>query len=196
MLYDLFSLVSPTSSFLAYLVIFATSLIEGPMTAILGGAGAANGTLAAAPVYMAVVLGNLAADFGWFTLGRCASVDKLTWLFEKLKIKPETVKSIREGVRTHAAKMVFLVKFTVGFPIPTLVAIGMNKVPISLWAHAWIGGELLKAAIYVAVGYFFSAMVQQASTVLQKAALVFTAVVVVGLLVFLRKKFLARGSER
>jgi len=164
--------------FWMYLLFALSALVEGPLTILTGGAGIAQGFLQPLPIYLAVVAGNLVGDIGWYSLGRFAKPEWVYQIAPKLGISAQKVEGLQEVVRKHTSTLIFLAKFSAGLPIPTLIAVGLSRVPKRQWAAAWIGGELLKSAIIMLAGYLFSAVIQTASGTMQTVIWCVTGVLV------------------
>lgn len=172
--------VSSPLAFLPYIVLGCLTLVEGPLASLAGGAAASEGLLLPIPVYLSVVAGNLVADLGWYGLGR---VGKISWLNRfgyKIGLTNGRLEQIQKSIRQHAPRLIFLAKLTVGFPIPTLVATGLSRVPIRLWIVPWVLGELLKSAALLAVGYFYTEALQQASIQVRVILYIVTIVIFLG----------------
>jgi len=175
--------------FWMYLLFALSALVEGPLTILTGGAGIAQGLLQPLPIYLAVVAGNLVGDIGWYSLGRFAKPEWVNKIAPKMGISTEKVNGLREIVRKHTSKLVFLAKFSAGLPIPTLIAVGLSRVPKRQWAAACIAGELLKSAVIMLAGYLFSAVIKTASGTMQAVIWCVTgALLVAGLIWYRRRK--------
>ncbi|HPS33068.1 MAG TPA: VTT domain-containing protein [Anaerolineaceae bacterium] len=175
--------------FWMYLLFALSALVEGPLTILTGGAGIARGFLQPLPIYFAVVAGNLLGDIGWYSLGRFSKPGWVYQIAPKLGISAEKVSGLQEIVRKHTSKLIFAAKFSAGLPIPTLIAVGLSRVPKRQWAAAWISGELLKSAIIMLAGYLFSAAIQTASRTMQVVLWGVTALLALaGIFWFRRRK--------
>ena len=182
--------VSSPLTFLPYIVLGCLTLVEGPLASLAGGAAASEGLLLPIPVYLSVVAGNLVADLGWYGLGRVGKISWLNRFGSKIGLTNGRLVQIQKSIQQHAPRLIFLAKLTVGFPIPTLVAAGLSRVPIRRWAFSWILGEMLKSAVLLAVGFFYASTLEQTSSQLRTIFIIFTIVIMVGLIIrrFLPKK--------
>ena len=160
-------MATSTLSFLPYCMLGLFTMAEGLMATLLGGAAISGGWLQPLPVFAAVVSGNLSADLAWYTLGHFACFEKLRQSALLKRINPARMEHLKQQVRLHAPRMLFLTKFTVGLPIPTLVAAGMSRVPMRRWILPLAAGELLKSAALISLGYLFAAAIQQTAHTLQ-----------------------------
>jgi len=184
----LFNFLFSTSSvpFLPYLGLFLVTFIEGPIATLAGGAFASSGVMQPLPVFLAIVLANLTADMGWYSLGGCGKVGWLSKIACKLRIDPRKVDQLSEGIQSNAPKLLFMSKFTTGFPIPTLIATGLNKVPLRRWIAPLVSGELIKSALLISVGYFFSRTLDSTEGTFHTLLWVFTGVLLLAGFVWLK----------
>ncbi len=185
--FELFFLNS--TGFLTYCLLGIFAMVEGPIITLVSGAATSQGLLLPLPVYFSVVLGNLTADLGWYTVGRFSQLEWLLHLAPRVGVDPKRILQLESGIQKHAPRLLFLAKLTVGFPIPTLVATGIGRVPVRRWAGMLILGELIKSAALVSLGYFYNQAIQQTSSGIQGVLWSVTVVIcVVGLIWFKRYK--------
>ncbi len=187
MLFDLIYI--PSIAFLPYCILSLCAMAEGPIATLMGGAATSSGLLLPLPVYIAVVVGDLAADMGWYSLGRFSKQEWLMRLGPKVGVEPQRIERLTQGIQNYAPRLLFLSKLTVGLPIPTLVATGLSRVPVRRWVGMLVLGELIKSAALVIAGYFYARAIQQASSGVQVILLGSTAAVVAaGVVWFTRQK--------
>lgn len=173
-----FTISGPTSlGVMPYCVLGLMVMAEGPIATLMGGAATTSGILLPLPVYCSVVLGNLTADLGWYSLGRFCRPGWLMRLASRLRVDPGKVAVLQEGIQKNAPRLLFLAKLTVGLPIPALLAAGISRVPVRRWGFWLLLGELIKSAVLVSVGYLYAQAVQQASVGVQMVLWAATAVV-------------------
>lgn len=132
-----------------YCVLGLMVMAEGPIATLIGGAAITSGILLPLPVYCSVVLGNLTADLGWYSLGRFCRPGWLMRLAPRLRVDPGKVAALQEGIQKNAPRLLFLAKLTVGLPIPALLATGISRVPVRRWGFWLLLGELIKSAVLV-----------------------------------------------
>lgn len=162
-----------------YCVLGLLVMAEGPVATLMGGAATSSGVLLPLPVYLSVVIGNLTADMGWYSLGRFCKQRWLMKLAPRVRIDPQKVVALQHGIQQNAPRLLFLSKLTVGLPIPALVATGLSRVPVRRWAIWLVLGELIKSAVLVTVGYLYAHAVQQASAGVQVMLWIATVLVLV-----------------
>ncbi len=185
MFFDFINLTSLT--FMPYCILGLFAMAEGPIATLMGGVASSSGTLLPLPVYFSVVIGNLAADMGWYTLGRFSKMEWVMWLGPKVGVDPGQIEQLEQGIQTYAPRLLFLSKLTVGFPIPTLVATGLSRVPVRRWAGMLVLGELIRSAALVLAGYLLAQTVHQASAGVQAILLGTTTLLLAAALVWYRR---------
>ncbi len=153
----------PSIAFLPYCILGLCAMAEGPIATLMGGAATSSGLLLPLPVYIAVVVGDLAADMGWYSLGRFSKKEWLMRLGPKVGIEPQRIEHLTRGIQNYAPRLLFLAKLTVGFPIPTLIATGLSRVPVRRWVGMLVLGELIKSAALVFTGYLYARAIHQTS---------------------------------
>ena len=182
--------------FLPYCILGVLAMAEGPLATLLGGAATSSGLLLPLPVFLAVVLGNLTADMGWYSLGRFCKLEWLTRLSPRLGVDPQRIDRLENSVKKYAPRMLFLAKLTVGLPVPTLIATGLSRVPVHRWVGMLVLGELIKSSALVLVGFLFAQAVQQATSFVQLIMVAFTAVLILaGFFWYRRRKHAKAGRQ-
>jgi membrane protein DedA with SNARE-associated domain len=172
---------------LTYVLIFLAALIEGPLTLLVSGAAIANGLINPLFAYLAVISGNTLADMGWYGLGRLVNMEWLLRFGIKLKIDVKKVALVREDIEHFAPRLLFLSKLTVGFPIPTLIATGLSRVPVWRWFGALLLGELIKSAVFLGVGVLYAEMIHEASMGIRRILWMITGIIfIIGMIVYRR----------
>jgi membrane protein DedA with SNARE-associated domain len=182
------SLSLPNTPFLPYLLVSLAAVLEGPLTLLATGALASSGLLLPLPAFLSVVSGNLAADMGWYGVGRLGKLEWLEKVYPKLRIDQEKVDQLGLGIQKYAPRMLFLSKLTVGFPIPTLIAVGLNRIPIRRWLVMLLLGELVKTTVLISIGYLYAKAIQQASNEVQAMLWGITILVIVGMAFWIKRK--------
>lgn len=174
------------SGFLPYGLLWLATFLEGPFTLLAAGAGIALGQLQPIPAFLAVVTGNLTADMGWYGLGRFGKKEWLEFVSKKLGIDPRSMEQLEENIQKVAPRLLFLSKLTVGLPIPTLIAVGLNRVPIRRWIFLLVLGELLKSTVFITAGYLYAEGIQQTYGVLRTILWIVTILLIAAILIYLK----------
>jgi len=184
----------PPLDILLYIMLALLAMTEGPFATLAGGAATSRGLLLPVPAYLSVVLGNLTADMGWYALGRFSKPEWLTRFVQKRGFDTRRIDRLAREIHLHAPRLLFFSKLTVGFPIPTLVATGLSRVPVRRWVGMLILGELIKSAVLVSIGYLYARAVMQASHGVQVVLWIVTAgIIAAGLIWYKRRKIHISG---
>ena len=178
----------PDTPILPYLLIGLAATLEGPITLMATGVFASSGILLPLPAIVSVVVGNLVADMGWYGLGRLGKLEWLARLGPKFTGLQAQAQSLETQVQKYAPRLLLLSKLTVGLPIPTLIATGLSRVPVRRWVLHLILGEILKSTVLVGVGYLFASAIQQASSGVQVFLWVITAIMLISITIFMKRK--------
>jgi membrane protein DedA with SNARE-associated domain len=178
----------PDTPILPYLLIGLAATLEGPITLMATGVFASSGILLPLPAIVSVVVGNLAADMGWYGLGRLGKLEWLTRLGPKFTSLQAQARSLETQVQKYAPQLLLLSKLTVGLPIPTLIATGLSRVPVRRWVLHLVLGEMLKSTVLVGVGYLFASAIQQASSGVQVFLWGVTAIMLISITIFMKRK--------
>jgi membrane protein DedA with SNARE-associated domain len=120
------------------------------------GALAAHGRVSLPLVIAAIVAVALAADFGWYELGRRRGASVLTRLC-RMTLEPDTCVRRAEGIfARHGARGMLAAKFVPGLTtvMPPLAGVfAVDRVRFALYD---IAGVLLWAGTWLGLGYVFS----------------------------------------
>ena len=154
-----------------YILLFIATFIEGPIALLTAGATISLGKIDPLYAFIAVTTGNLSADLGWYTLGRLGKMEWIKWFASKFKIDLKAIDRLGETVKDYAPRLVFFSKFTVGLPIPTLISVGLERIPMRRWLPFGIIGEFIKSSLFMGAGYLFAQAIQQTYGTLQVVTL-------------------------
>jgi membrane protein DedA with SNARE-associated domain len=182
------SLSLPNTAFLPYLLVGLAAVLEGPFTLLATGALASNGLLLPLPAFLSVVTGNLVADMGWYGIGRLGKLEWLDKVYPKFRIGQEKVDQLGLDIQKYAPRMLFLSKLTVGFPIPTLIAVGLNRIPIRRWLVMLLLGEVIKTTVLISLGYLYAKAIQQTSNEVQAILWGVTILAILGIVIWFKRK--------
>ena len=182
-------------SIITYLLIFLATIIEGPLTLLVSGAAVANGLINPVFAFVSVISGNTLADMGWYGLGRLVDMDWLYRFGHKLKIDVKKIALIQGDIEHFAPRLIFLSKLTVGFPIPTLIATGLSRVPVRRWFAMLMLGEVIKSATFLGIGVLYAEVIHQASLGIRRILWISTGVIfLIGVIVY--RKYLQKREQQ
>jgi membrane protein DedA with SNARE-associated domain len=136
-----------------YFLLVVLVILEGPSMTLLGAAAASAGLMKPPLVFLAATIGNLAADSLWYSVGYLGKVE---WFsrFQRFGVRPHTIERLKQGMITHATKILLIAKFTLSFMIPTLITAGLLRVPWRRWFPTLIFADTLWTGLLVVIGYY------------------------------------------
>jgi membrane protein DedA with SNARE-associated domain len=114
----------------AYPLMVPLSLIEGPLVAMAGGAGAAAGRINPLIAFAIVMGGGLFQDVLFYSLGRwaCRSARARGWI-ERVGAVKKVIGPMNAAWRERMFLTLLASKFAYGLYAPILVTAGMSKAP-------------------------------------------------------------------
>jgi len=138
----------------AYPLMIPLSLIEGPLVALAGGAGAASGRINPFVVWAIVMGGGLFQDVVYYWLGRWAiGSHKVRRFAERVGWVRRTLGPLEAAWNQRMFATLVASKFAYGLYAPILVSAGMAKAPF--WR--FLGESLALSAVvlagWLALGY-------------------------------------------
>lgn len=159
-----------------YIVVALLVIVQGPLMTLLAAAAAAAGLLRLPLVFAAGVLGNLAADILWYNVGRAG---KIPWFLRftapaRRPLLEKKIASLQAGMSKNATRLLLLAKLSTGFAVPTLIAVGLARVPWKRWFPIAFLGETLWTGSLALIGYFASSYVARFSQDVRLFGLVMT----------------------
>jgi len=146
-----------TWSYILLAVLVAT---EGPLSTLLGASAAAAGLLDWQLVLVATVVGNVAGDSLWYSIGY---LGKMEWMYKHGRwfgMRPHHVERLEREMQSHARKLIIFAKLAYGLIVPTLVAAGMARVPWRKWFPVVFVVETLWSVLLVWIGFHTTAFIQ------------------------------------
>ena len=169
-----------------YAILLPIAIIEGPSISIIAGALIATGILNLYIVYVLVVLGDVIGDTLYYCLGRFGGLHSLFARLLKVDIKKIT--SLERVFKDDGPKFIFLGK-TQGLGAVVLIAGGLAKYPYGLFIFYNTLATLLKSALLLAIGFYFSKQYVVANDYITKIGIVLTVAFLIGSYLYFHKKF-------
>jgi membrane protein DedA with SNARE-associated domain len=173
----------------SYVVLAVLVATEGPLSTLIGASASAAGYLDWRYVLLATVVGNVAGDCLWYSIGY---MGKMEWLYEHGRwfgMRPHHVARLEREMRAHARKLIIFAKIAYGLIVPTLVAAGLARVPWRKWFPVVFLVETLWSILLVWIGFHTTAYIQDfEQTIHAIGVAVLVAVVVFFVMRFLRRR--------
>jgi membrane protein DedA with SNARE-associated domain len=177
----------------AYFLLAVLVMLEGPIATLAGAIAASAGFMSPGWVFISASAGNLLADVLWYSLGYLGKMEWLERYGRWMGVKQELIYQVMGDIRTHAARLLFLAKLTLGFTIPTLVATGLVRVPVRRWLPSLLLAETLWTGLLVILGFHFGRYVQTLERGMELAALV-GGLLFIGFILYYLARLRRRGS--
>lgn len=141
-----------------YPLVFLGSLLEGPLVMIAAGFLYHQGVFSLLPLFLALMIGDLIADVGWYFIGYYFAEPVIRRHGHLLGISTENLEKAKDLFRKYHARILLLSKVTMGFglALATLMAAGATRVPFRIYLLINTLAEPIFVAIMLAGGYFFA----------------------------------------
>jgi membrane protein DedA with SNARE-associated domain len=165
-----------------------TTLLEDLLSNLAAGITISEVYLRPILVFVALVAGNLTADIAWYNLGRYFQLDRIKRLAHRLKLDLQLIDDISLEIQQHAPRFLFMAKFTVGLMVPSLIATGLNKVPVRRWIGMLVLAELIRSSMFVTLLFLYASAIGKASREMQSIFLTVTAFVVISGMIWLKRR--------
>ena len=138
----------------AYPLMIPLSLIEGPLVALAGGAGAASGRINPYLVYAIVMGGGLFQDVVYYWLGRWAIGSRSVRRFaECVGWVRQTLDPLSASWNQRMFATLVASKFAYGLYAPILVSAGMAKAPFWRFLGESMALSAVVLAAWLGLGY-------------------------------------------
>lgn len=140
-----------------YFLLFGAALLEGPAASLTSGFLLKLGQVQFVPVYVALVAGDLAADIGWYCLGRFGTRALVLRFGRLVGITPEALATVERRFNRYHQRILFISKLTMGFgfAIVTLTVAGMSRVPFRSFFLLNLVGGLIWTLFLLGIGHSF-----------------------------------------
>lgn len=171
-----------------YYILFPAAVIEGPITAVIGGFFASLGILNAWLVYLFLILGDLVGDSFLYLMGRFGKRTFLTRYGRYVGMTPEREERL-EARFAHRPWKPFLIGKTVsGAGSAILFAAGAVRMSYVRFFLLSFLITAVKSLILLAIGYYFGQFYYQINNILLYIALGFTLILLIYFLHVWRKE--------
>ena len=169
------------ASYFRYPLIGAAIIVEGPVLMIASGFLYRTGFFEIAPLFIAIMVGDLTGDTLWYLAGRYFANPILNKKGKFFGITPEKFEKINDLFKRYHERILIFSKLTLGlgFAVGVLTAAGMAKVSYKRFIVINAIGEVFLVSILLTLGYFFGQIYLGISDNLKIGFLVSLAVIVI-----------------
>ncbi len=140
-----------------YVLVFLGALIEGPIVMIASGFLLHRNAFSFAPLFIALIAGDLAGDIGWYYIGYFFAEPVIRKHGHLLGISFENFEKAKALFRRHHERLLIVSKITMGFgmALATLMAAGASHVRFRAYILINALCEPIFAGILLLFGYSF-----------------------------------------
>jgi membrane protein DedA with SNARE-associated domain len=134
-----------------------------------------------APVYTALMLGELLGDTVWYAFGYYWGYGVVRRLGKYISIKEHHINEVVHLFHKYHAKILIISKITngFGFSFVTLLTAGIAKIPFFKFLSLNLIGQFIWSGILIAVGYYFSHAYLQINDILGRVTLIILFIVLI-----------------
>lgn len=172
---------------LTYLGLFIGTFIEGPAVGLFAGFLVKVGFLNLFLAYIVHVLGDLAADFFYYSIGYHGQ--KIP--FKKFNISDNNLikaEKMKKLFQRHPKKIIILGKLTHIVGLPVLLGIGMLHYDWRKFLFFDFLATLIKSAILISLGYYLAEFWTKANDIISYLSLFSTLFILIIIAYFIVKK--------
>jgi membrane-associated protein len=136
------------------------------------------------PLYVVLMLGDLAADIIWYAVGYYGGHRLVHRYGKYFSISDALLAKTEAAFHRHQNKILFISKITMGlgFALVILITAGVMRIPFKKYVLFNVLGQTIWTALLIGVGYFFGGVVVLVNESLRLAAGIAFALVVTALL--------------
>ena len=167
-----------------YLLVGGFIMLQGRVSALLGGAVAAAGTMNLGLIIMVALVARVIVDVFWYRIGATGYIDRIGNRFSAYEKVSERV---QEGIHARPVRYVVMAKLSNGLAVPAVIAAGSAGLPLRRWLPFSFAVEILFTVPLLFAGYFATGALSQIEGGLSFAFGALGVVVLLGILFFLVK---------
>jgi membrane protein DedA with SNARE-associated domain len=180
-----------------YPLLFIVMLIEGPVVTAAGAFAAALHYMDIWIVLLLSVLANLIPDLVYYAIGYWGRERFINKYGHYIGITPERIATTEKLAAAHSGKSLFMIKMIPLLATPGLILVGATKMDIKKYAFWSIVIVIPTSLFYLIIGYYFGAAYNTIEHYLNLGIyVVIAALAVIGLLVYLQRKYASRFFKK
>ena len=134
-----------------YLLVGGFIMLQGRISALLGGAVAAAGYMNLGLIIMVALVARVIVDVFWYRVGATGYIDRIGGRFGAYERMAERV---HEGIHARPARCIVMAKLTNGLAVPAVIAAGSAGLPMRRWLPFSFAIEILWTVPLLFAGYF------------------------------------------
>jgi membrane protein DedA with SNARE-associated domain len=134
-----------------YVLIGGFIMLQGRVSALLGGAVAAAGYLNLGLIIMVALVARVIVDVFWYRVGATGYIDRVGSRFGAYE---RVAGRVQEGIHARPVRFVVMAKLTNGLSVPAVIAAGSAGLPMRRWLPFSFAVEILFTVPLLFTGYF------------------------------------------
>jgi membrane protein DedA with SNARE-associated domain len=151
-----------------YVIVAVFSFFEGPILAMICGVLYKLGLVPFAPIYIALIIGDLFGDTFWYCVGYYFGHPFIKRFGKYFSLTESGVASVSRIFHKHENSILLISKMTMGlgFALVTLVTAGIVKIPFKRYISLNFVGQFFWTAFLMVIGYFLGNLYLQINGIL------------------------------
>jgi membrane protein DedA with SNARE-associated domain len=141
-----------------YILVGGFIMLQGRISALLGGAVAAAGYMNLGLIIMVALVARVIVDVFWYRVGATGYIDRVGSRFGAYERVAERV---HEGIHARPVRFLVMAKLTNGLAVPAVVAAGSASLPLRRWLPFSFAIEILYTVPLLFAGYFATDFLSQ-----------------------------------
>lgn len=134
-----------------YVLVAGFIMLQGRVSALLGGAVAATSTMNLGLIVLVALVARVIVDVFWYRIGATGYVDRIGRRFGAYE---RVAGRVQEGINARPGRFVLMAKLSNGLAVPAVIAAGSARVPFRRWLPFSFAVEILFTVPLLFAGYF------------------------------------------
>lgn len=175
-----------------YVLVGGFIMLQGRISALLGGAVAAAGYMNLGLIIMVALVARVVVDVFWYRVGATGYIDRIGGRFGAYE---RVAGRVHEGIHASPVRFVVMAKLTNGLAVPAVVAAGSASLPLRRWLPFSFAIEILYTVPLLFAGYFATDFLSQIEGGMSYAFGAMGLVVLLGLIFMVFKSKRSANSQ-
>lgn len=167
-----------------YLLVGGFIMLQGRVSALLGGAVAAASTMNLGLIIMVALVARMIVDVFWYRVGATGYIDRVAGRFGAYE---RVAGRVQEGIHASPVRFVVMAKLSNGLSVPAVIAAGSAGLPMRRWLPFSFAIEILFTVPLLFAGYFATDALTQIEGGLSYALGALGVIVTLGVVYFVVK---------
>lgn len=156
-----------------YPLMFLAMLIEGPVVTAAASFAVAFGYFNIFAVFILSILGDMAADVVYYTVGYCGRIMVVQKFGRHFGLTDERISKTEALLNRHPNKTLVALKLTPVLSTPGLTIVGTSRMPLKKFITVCSVVILPKTILFMIIGYYFGSAFTIMYSKYEKGGLIF-----------------------